>query len=268
MPILLADPRHWQILTLGTLLGYAYLRLDLDQPPMNVAVIMASAVATQVGLSRWLGVRRHEVRSAIITSLSLSLLLRAGTPWLLGAAASIAMASKFAIRVNGKHVYNPANLAIVVMLLATDAAWISPAQWGSTAWTGLLIASLAILVLSRARRGDIALAFLGAYAGILVARALYLGDPLAIPMRQMQSGAVLLFAFFMISDPKTVPDRRPMRILFALLTAVMAAYLQFVLYLPQGLMYALFLAAPLVPLLDKWHPVAPENRFEWSRPSV
>ena len=46
-----------------------------------------------------------------------------------------------------------------------------------------------------------------------------LGDPLAIPMKQMQSGALLLLTFFMITDPKTTPDRRSARMLYAVLVA-------------------------------------------------
>ena len=42
---------------------------------------------------------------------------------------------------------------------------------------------------------------------LLLARAFWLGDPLAIPLHQMQSGSLLIFAFFMISDPRTTPDR-------------------------------------------------------------
>ena len=108
---------------------------------------------------------------------------------------------------------------------------------------------------------------LGSYIAILLARALYLGDPVAIPMKQMQSGALLLFTFFMITDPKTTPDRRSARMLFAVLVAAAGAWLQFAYYMPHGLMYALFFASPLVPLLDRLFPRdRPDVRFEWSRP--
>ena len=59
------------------------------------------------------------------------------------------------------------------------------------------------------------LAFLAFYAGAPLGRALWLGEPLAIPLHRLESGALLLFTFFMISDPKTTPDSRAGRILFA-----------------------------------------------------
>ena len=45
-----------------------------------------------------------------------------------------------------------------------------------------------------------------AYGLLLIGRALWLGDPLSIPLHQLQNGALLIFAFFMISDPKTTPN--------------------------------------------------------------
>ena len=49
-------------------------------------------------------------------------------------------------------------------------------------------------------RSDVSLAFVFAYAAILFGRALWLGDPWAIPLKQLQSGALLLFTFFMPPD--------------------------------------------------------------------
>lgn len=262
------DPRYWQILTLGVLLAYGLGVLGFDQPLDCVVLTIAAGLATQLAFTWWLGLPRFDPMSPLITSLSLCILLRASGPQWMALAAALAMASKFLFRVDGKHVFNPSNLAIAVMLLFSGEAWISPAQWGAQAWSGFLFACLAGLVLSRARRADIALAFLGAFAALVFLRATWLGDPWAIPIKQLQSGALLLFAFFMISDPKATPDRRSMRVVFAVIVAVVAFTLQFALYKPDGLMLALFLASPLVPLLDRWHPVAPAERFQWSRPTV
>jgi len=42
----------------------------------------------------------------------------------------------------------------------------------------------------------------------VIGRSLYVGEPLTIPFHRLESGALLLFTFFMISDPKTTPDSR------------------------------------------------------------
>jgi Na+-transporting NADH:ubiquinone oxidoreductase subunit NqrB len=265
--IRLYDPRWWQIVTLALLLIYGLWALDFDQGPAGVVAILFCALMAQWIGSKVAGVQHYDPLSALISALSLCLLLRADELATLATAAVVAIASKFLIRWNGRHIFNPTNFAIVVMLLA-DVAWISPAQWGSRAWLAFLFACLAGVVLSRAKRADVALAFLSTFVGILFARAQYLGDPWTIPLKQMQSGALLLFAFFMISDPKTTPDRRGLRIGYGILVAAIAAYWQFAEYRPQALIYALFFTSPLVPLLDYLCPVSPERRYQWSNPTA
>ncbi|HXP74052.1 MAG TPA: RnfABCDGE type electron transport complex subunit D [Stellaceae bacterium] len=170
---------------------------------------------------------RIDLRSPLITGLSLSLLLRADEPWVYAAAGFIGISSKFLLRVDGKHLWNPAGLAIVVLLFGTNHVWISPGQWGASIWFAALLAFLAILVLQAARRADISLFFLGAHAALLFGPALWLSDPLAIPIHQLESGSLLLFAFFMISDPRTTPDSRLGRFLLALTVGLSAHWLAF-----------------------------------------
>ena len=102
------------------------------------------------------------------------------------------------------------------MMLLTSQVWVSPAQWGSKLYFAFFIACAGGMVIYRAARSDVTYAFLLAYVGILFGRAFWLGDPWAIPLKQLQSGSLLLFAFYMISDPKTTPDSRIGRILFAI----------------------------------------------------
>ena len=87
---------------------------------------------------------------------------------------------------------------------------------GRSPGSAFLIACLGSLVVTRAARADVTLAFLAFYVGLLFTRALWLGDPLTIPLHQIESGALLIFSFFMISDPKTTPDSRTGRIVYAL----------------------------------------------------
>jgi Na+-translocating ferredoxin:NAD+ oxidoreductase RnfD subunit len=149
------------------------------------------------------------------------------------------------------------------MMLATGQVWVSPGQWGNVALLAFLIVCLGSLVVNRAARGDVTVAFLGFWSMTLVARALRLGDPLTIPLHQLQSGALLLFAFFMISDPKTTPDSRAGRILFAALVAWGAWYVQFKLFRPNGLLWSLAAVSLLVPLIDR---LLPGSRYDWRAP--
>ena len=256
-----SDARHFQIAALSTLLAINFVWIDFGAKPLHSALAIASALAAQAVCSRWFGLPRVDLRSALITGLSLSLLLRADEPWLPAIAGIVAIASKFVLRIDGKHIWNPAGFAIVALLLTSGGVWISPGQWGASVWFGSLVAFLAILVLHASQRSDTALFFLGSHAALLLARALWLGDPLVIPLHQLHSGSLLIFAFFMISDPRTTPDSRVGRLVLALAVALLAHYLAFFMQMRPALYVALIALSPVTLLLDR---LIPANRFEWT----
>ena len=251
------DPRPWQILTLASLLAYGVAGLGFEVSPGRIALVLGAALATQALASRLVGLPRFDPRSAFITGLSTCLLLRTGTEAVAVAAVTLAIASKFFLRYRGKHVWNPANLGLVAAVACFDDARISPGQWGSAAWLALFLACAGMVVTRRAERSDVAWALLGAWAAVCGGRAAWLGDPWAIPAHQLGSGAFLIFAFFMISDPKTTPDRRTCRIAWAGIVAALAGWIEFGLHRPAGLILALAACAPLVPVLDTFWPAAP-----------
>lgn len=243
------DARDWQIAVLSCLLTVQLTLLDFGASLGQAAVMVSAALGTQALASALVG-RLPDWRSPLVTGLSLSLLLRTHDPAVWVGAGMLAIGSKYLLRIDGRHVFNPACLAIVVLVM-TGRAWVSPGQWGALAFSALLLGGGAALVLGRARRVDTAAAFLGSYALLLVGRAAILGDPWAIPLHQMQSGALLVFALFMVTDPRTTPARRAGRIAFAASVAVLAYALQYGWQVREGLFYALALLAPAVPLLDR-----------------
>jgi Na+-translocating ferredoxin:NAD+ oxidoreductase RnfD subunit len=121
-------------------------------------------------------------------------------------------------------------------------------------------AVLGLAVTSRAFRSDISLAFLGSWLLLKAGRVLYLGQKPAVLGHQMLTGGLIVFAFFMISDPKTIPDSRLGRLIFAACVAVLAFTLQHGYWVQPALFWALFLLAPLTPLLD-W--LLPAKRYAW-----
>lgn len=244
------DPRYYQIAVLSLLLAYGIVALDFGIEWQNALAIVATALAVQYGATRICRLPRFDPLSPLITSLSLTLLLRTDAVVLASAAAALAIGAKFLLRYNGKHIFNPANFALVTLMLASDHAWISSGQWGSAALGAFALACLGFIVLTRARRAETSIAFLMVYGALLFGRAAWLGDPLSIPVHQMQNGALLLFTFFMISDPKTAPNSATGRVLFAALVASVAYTIQFIYYQPNGPVLALIMCAPSVPVID------------------
>jgi Na+-transporting NADH:ubiquinone oxidoreductase subunit NqrB len=254
-----ADARHFQIVTLASLAAIQLTAFDFGASPPQAGVTITASLAVQWLCARLAGTA-FDWRSPLITGLSLTLLLRTHSPGLWIAAAVLAIGSKYLLRWRGKHLFNPATFAIVALLVVSPDVWVSPGQWGNAVWLAGLLACCAGLVLQRAERADTALAFLGFYAGLLALRCYFLGDPPTIPLHQLQSGALLLFSFFMITDPRSTPDRRVCRIVFAAAVAALGYWLQFRWQLRTGLFFALFALSPLTPLLDR---LLPAPRFAW-----
>jgi len=261
----MADPRLYQICTLASLLVYGMGSLDFDITPPRVALLLATVLVTQFFCDRLVGGPPFllSARSALISGLSLCLLLRTNRPDFALLAAVITIASKSLIRVRGKHVFNPTNGGIVATLLLTNQVWVSPGQWGAAAAFAFLMACAGMLVVHRSARSDVTFAFIACYGALLFGRSLSLGEPLTIPLHRVQSGALLLFTFFMISDPKTTPDSRTGRVVFAGLVALGAWYVQFRMFRTNGLLWSLAACSTLVPLIDR---LAPGTRYIWSAP--
>ncbi|MEM7250340.1 MAG: RnfABCDGE type electron transport complex subunit D [Pseudomonadota bacterium] len=260
MKRLLIEPRYYQIAALSGIAIYGVLALALP-----ITVLQVLATLTGGLLAQWLGdrlvhSRSFDPRSALISIISLCLLLRTADPLIAALAASLAIASKFVLTWRGKHVFNPTNFALLVCVVAFEGAWIAPAQWGNTMLFGLALAGVGLIVVTRASRIDVTAAFLGCYAAALLARAWWLGDPLPVALHPLTNGAVWLFAFFMISDPRSTPDSRLGRLLFACAAAGVTMYMQFWWYSPNALIYGLASAAVLTPFLDY---LVPGSRFQW-----
>ncbi len=254
------DARYLQIGFLGSFLLFGALLRDFALRPEQVALTFAAALTTQWLGARLLGLPGHSLLSAAVTSLGLSILVRADSLWVHPLVAVIAIGAKFVIRINGKHLYNPANLGAMAALLLLPGAWVSPGQWGNDMLLALWVAAFGITVSTSARRFDIAWAFLAIYVGLLCLRIEYLGARWAVLENQLSSGALILFTFFMITDPMTTPNHRLMRWLYAAIVAVGAFVWTYVFFQTNGLIWALFLATPLVPLLDRLMPAA---KFQW-----
>jgi Na+-translocating ferredoxin:NAD+ oxidoreductase RnfD subunit len=162
--------------------------------------------------------------------------------WIFAATAAVSLLSKHVLRVRGSHVFNPSNLGLVLCFLVLGSSHAEPLDfwWGPmSAW---LVVALAIIVLggfailSRLRLLEIAVSFWAAFAaGLAVVAATghamtarwHLGPIAGFDFWKtlVTSPEILVFLFFMITDPKTVPRGRRERIVYAVAIGLLAALL-------------------------------------------
>src|SRR5258705_7067215 len=136
----LQDPRIYQILVLASLLVYGVVRLDFEIGAGRALLLLGTALLVQLLCTRLWRLPAFDPKSALISGLSLCLLLRTGSTLLAILAAAVTIGSKFLLRIRGKHVFNPTNLGIVALMLGTGQIWVSPGQWGSAAFRGCFVA--------------------------------------------------------------------------------------------------------------------------------
>lgn len=274
------DARDWQIafLSMFLLLGLTTRAWTLS--PEVVGGAIATSLLTQYLCQTLSSLASNRVaktsfnwRSPLITALGLSLLLRVDSVGTMAIAAIAAISSKFLLRWNApgsastppKHFFNPANFGIITALLLTADARISPGQWGAEFWYGALFLALGGLVLRRVGRWDTTVAFLVSYAGLEAGRNLWLGWTGDVLLHRLSSGSLLLFALFMVTDPRSIPNHSGARMLWAGAIALLTFILRNVYFQSDAVFWALFILAPLTPLLD-W--LFPKDRFEWHLPRL
>lgn len=199
--------------------------------------------------------------SVLISAMSLCLLLKTNDWYISLLAAFLTVISKYLFRFNQKHLFNPSAFGIVATILITKDAWLSPGQWGSNAVIFFDVITLGTIVVTRVQKLDVSLAFLFTFIGLLYWRQVYvLGWPLDHFIHSISTGSLLLFTFFMISDPRTSPNHPVARIIWAVLIAAVAFYLAAFIWKYNTSIWVLVAAAPLVPLLDK---IFKAKIFEW-----
>jgi Na+-transporting NADH:ubiquinone oxidoreductase subunit NqrB len=284
--MLFRDARDYQILFLLVFLVLGIGTRDWTLRPDLMLVVTASCLVTQILASFWFDwdkkslhippqyqrykrlygffefLSRTSLKSALITSLGLCLLLRSNNYQTMALAGSLAILSKFIFTNGKKHFFNPANFGIIAALMLTEDAWVSPGQWGDDRWYLMLFIFTGGLVLKQVGRWDTSIAFLGFYGGLEAMRNIYLGWSWDVWQHHFFSGSLLLFSFFMITDPRSIPNARWGRIIWAAIIALGTFILRDYYYLSTAALWVLFCAAPLTLLLDRLSLAEP---FSWKR---
>jgi Na+-translocating ferredoxin:NAD+ oxidoreductase RnfD subunit len=162
--------------------------------------------------------------------------------WIFAGTAAVSLLSKYLIRFRGAHIFNPSNFGLVLcfLLLGPDRADPLDFWWGPMSPALALALALIVVggfaILSRLRLLTMALSF---WLVFVTAVAVVAGTGHAMTARWhfgpvegfhfwtilAFSPEILVFLFFMLTDPRTVPAGKRQRVVFGLSVAFLAALL-------------------------------------------
>jgi len=262
------DPRYFQVIFQAAFLSFGVFFLHWNADWLHYLISIGGCLifqysADSIRSNKFLSLAAFDRWgfSVLISAMSLCLLLKTNHWYTTLLATFLTVVSKYIFKWGPRHIFNPSAFGIVATLFLTNDAWLSPGQWGSNTVIFFGVVTLGIIVVTRVQKLDVSLAFLLTYVGLLFWRQVYvLGWPMDYFIHSISTGSLLLFTFFMISDPRTSPNHPIARILWAIMIAIVAFYLAAFKWKYNTVIWILVAAAPLVPLLNK---IFTSKYFEW-----
>ena len=306
----LRDPRLHVAAVLLTLQVLGQTVLDFRLSVAQILICLATGALIEFGV----GFFKDKVilwpASGLLTGNSTAFILRVpGTfhgqwwstrgIWIFVGVVAVSMASKYLIRWRGRHIFNPSNLGLVLALVALGPAYTEPQDLWWIPMGPWMIVTYAILLGGGLLIGW-ELKLLGLELGYMAAFAISVAIALApVPDHCLvaswhataicgrdlwqilvTSPEVLIFAFFMVPDPRTVPDGQVGRFVFGVIVAVLSVLLlgptTLEFWTKTALLASLVFACAgrfalvrlLAPLEEAGGPFAAVRRLGWTAPAV
>ena len=212
-----------------------------------VTALVIELILGRIFFGKWLN-----LASAYITGISVGILVRSPAAWPYALCSAISIMSKYVLRVKGRHIWNPSNFGLSVLLfLAADTMAGLSIQWGNYKAPLIVIWVLGSIIIYRARRFHISATYVVSFFVFAFLRSWITGDPWASEIAPITGPMYQLFVFFMITDPKTTVKSK----LGQCVVAFLVAFAEFIFRLMQVVyapFYALFFVGPTANLIEIW----------------
>lgn len=229
------DPRWIFAALLGCYAVAGGVWLDFNRDPFQVALTILACAGLDMAFAWMFRKQKLVPLSACITGLGLSLLVNyPHDRWLLFLPAFFAISSKYLITRGGKHIYNPALFGVMAALWFGGGRFTTtpPYQWGADPMVagGFLAVAAVACFACNIRRGPLIISFLLSFTALTCLRAYVMRwhlPPETLITGTLVSPAFFLFAFYMITDPKTSPSSARGQIAWGISVAVLDLVLHF-----------------------------------------
>ena len=225
--------------------GYGFL-----ESYSRTLLAIACSVAMELILARLFVGKWPHLASAYISGISVGMLVRSPAFWPYALCSAISITSKYLIRVDGRHIWNPSNLGIVAMLvLAADTVASLSVQWGNTLLPMVTVWVFGAVIINTLGRSHITATYVASFVVFAALRSGLTGHPFLSEVAPITGPMYQLYIFFMITAPKTTVRTKKgqmLTVFFVALAESLMRLMQFV-HAPY---YALFIVVPVATLIE------------------
>jgi enediyne biosynthesis protein E5 len=179
-------------------------------------------------------------------------LVRSPAFWPYALCSAISVTSKYVLRIKNRHLWNPSNFGICVMLLlAPETVAVLSIQWGNYLLPMIVIWTLGSIIIWQVKRFHICATYVLSFMLFALVRSWITGHPFLAEVAPITGPMYQLFIFFMITDPKTTVQTKWGQCVVVFLVALVEMILRLneSVYAP---FYALFLVGPAANLVEIW----------------
>ena len=242
--------RYLAPLLITTILIVGQMSFGLLESFSRTATAILTAIVFEIVLGRLVHGKMPHLASAYISGISVGILLRSPEFWPYAVCSATAITSKYALRWRGRHLWNPTNFSIcVILLVAPSYVAALSIQWGNNLAPVAIVWLLGSIIVYRVGRGHLTLTYVISFLVLSLVRAQITGDRFLAEVAPITGPMYQLFIFFMITDPKTTVRSKVGQCVVVVLIAVVEMFLRLgeSIYAP---FYALAIVGPIAMAID------------------
>lgn len=252
------DSRYAAPILITTILLIGQLKYSILESYPQTLLAIGCSILTEVILGYLVVGKCPHLASAYVSGISVGILIRSPLFWPFAVCAILSIASKYVLRANGRHLWNPSNFGISAVLVLAPAVVSSLSQqWGNELAPLLVIWCLGAFIVWRLKRLHICLAYLVSFAAFAALRSAFhpagqdFANAFQTEIAPITGPVYQLFTFFMITDPKSTVRGFRAQCLVAFLIAAAECVLR-VFHNIHAPYFALFLVGPLANVVEVW----------------
>ena len=246
------DNRYLPPLLITSILLGAHLSYGILEAWYTTALAIGTAIGAELMMGRITYGKWPHPASAYISGISAGILVRSPLLWPYFLVSLVSITSKYVLRVNGRHIWNPTNFGVsAAAFLAPATVTVLSIQWGNVLAPMIVIWLLGSVIVWRVGRAHISATYVASFLFFSWVTSLITGNSWSATVAPITGPMYQLFIFFMVTDPKTTVRSKFWQCVVVSLIAFVEMILRLnqVLYAP---FYALFIVGPLAMLVDLW----------------